>query len=80
LVKKFQNFLKREILYYIITLVILTLVMHIDLLTDPLSRFQIMQEKENYFHPFLYAFIVYIIILIIRKIIDFITGMFHKNS
>ena len=80
MVKKFQNFLKREILYYIITLVILTLVMHIDLLTDPLSRFQIMQEKENYFHPFLYAFIVYIIILIIRKIIDFITGMFHKNS
>jgi len=78
--EKFKKALIREIYYYLLTLCILAMMMHIDLLSDPLARVAMMQEKENYFHPLLYAFVIYIIIFTIRKIIDFIMGLFGKKS
>jgi len=78
--EKFRRALKKEILYYLLTLLILALMMHIDLLSNPLARLELMQEKENYLHPFLYSFIIYIIIFILRKIIDFIMGLFAKKT
>lgn len=78
MLEKFKSSLKREILYYLITLLVLSIIMHMDLLTDPASRFEAIQAKENYFHPFLYAFIVYGIMFVLRKIIDFIVGIFQK--
>ncbi len=80
MVEKIKKFLKREVLYYLITLVILAFIMHFDLLTDPLPRLELMQDKENYSHPFVYAFVVYVVILVIRKIIDFFSGLFKKKS
>ena len=76
---KFKKVLKKELLIYLLTLLALALIMHIDLLSDPFARLQTMQEKGNYTHPFLYAFIVYGIILILRKIIDFIVDIFEKK-
>ena len=70
--------MKKEILYYFITLAILALIMHGDLLSDPFSRLEIMREKSNYAHPFAYAFIVYGLFFILRKTIDFIAGKFEK--
>ena len=78
--EKFKKILKREFLYYLLTLLILALIMHFDLLSDPSARFELMQEKGNYSHPFLYGFIIYSIILVFRKIIDFIMGLFEKKS
>jgi len=80
MVEKFKLAIKKEALYYLLTLLALALIMHIDLLSDPFERFETMHEKGNYFHPFLYSFIVYGIILIIRKIIDFVMGLFKKKS
>ena len=77
---KFKRTLIKEFLYYLITLLVLALIMHIDLLSDPLSRLQTMHEKENYFHPFLYSFIVYAVILAFRKSIDFVLGLFEKKQ
>ena len=77
---KFKQILKRELLYYFLTLVTLALIMHLDLLSDPLSRLEVMQEKGNYSHPFLYSFIIYFIILVLRKVIDFITGLFENKA
>jgi len=79
MIKKFKHVLKREIFYYLLTLLILALIMHFDLLSNPSARFELMQEKENYTHPFLYSFIIYSVILIFRKIIDFIMGLFEKK-
>ena len=76
--EKFKRLIKKEILYYFFTFVILTLVMHSDMLSDPLLRWEFMQDRENYSHPFLYALLVYIPLLIIRKSIDFIAGVFSK--
>ena len=77
---KFKQVLKKELLIYLLTLLALALIMHIDLLSDPFARLQTMQEKENYTHPFLYSFVVYTVILILRKTIDFITGLFEKKT
>ena len=75
---KFQHLIKKEIIIYFLTLFVLALIMHIDLLSDPSSRFHAMQAKENYGHPFFYSFVVYFIILILRKVIDFIMNLFKK--
>jgi hypothetical protein len=80
MLQKFKLAIKREALIYIVMLLVLTLVMHMDLLSNPASRFEIMYEKGNYSHPFLYTFIIYSIIFIIRKILDFIIGLFEKKT
>ena len=80
MLQKFKLAIKREIIIYIVMLLLLAVVMHIDLLSDPSSRFQMMNEKENYSHPFLYTFFVYSILFIIRKMLDFIIGLFEKKT
>ncbi len=80
MMEKFKLAIKKEILFYFLTLLVLALIMHIDLLTDPLSRLQTMQEKGNYTHPFLYSFVIYFVILVLRKIIDFVMGIFEKKT
>jgi len=76
---KFTLAVKREILIYLAMLFVLSLVMHSELLGSPLLRFQMMQDKENYFHPLLYTFVIYSILFIFRKILDFILGLFEKK-
>jgi hypothetical protein len=78
--ERLKQALKKEILYYLLTLIILALIMHIDLLNSPLARLELMQQKENYLHPFLYSFIIYSVIFILRKIIDFVMGLFEKKQ
>lgn len=80
MLEKFKHAIKREALYYLLTLVLLSLIMHIDLLSDPFSRFQMIAEKGNYSHPFIYSFVIYAVVFIFRKIIDFIVGMFEKKT
>ena len=80
MLEKLKSVIKKELLIYLATLLILALIMHSDLLSDPLSRLGLMQDKGNYFHPFLYSFIVYAVILILRKTIDFVMGLFEKKS
>ena len=81
MLQKFKLAFKREIFIYIAMILVLAVVMHIDLLSDPSSRFQTMYEKGNYSHPFLYTFFIYSIIFIVRKTIDFIISLFEiKNK
>jgi len=80
MLQKFKIAIKREVIIYIVMLLVLTIVMHNDLLTSPSSRFELMYEKGNYSHPFLYTFIIYSILFLIRKILDFIIGLFEKKT
>ena len=77
---KFKKVIIKELLIYLVMLLALALIMHIDLLSDPSARLQAMQEKDNYTHPLLYSFVVYAVIFILRKAIDFITGLFEKKT
>jgi len=76
--EKFKLFIKKEILLYLLILVLLALVSHTDLLSNPFARFEMMGEKGNYFHPFFYAFVLYSLILIVRKTIDLIIALFQR--
>ena len=76
--EKFKSFLKKEIIFYLGIFFILALVAHSDLLSNPSDRFQMMFEKGNYLHPFFYTFVVYSVLLLIRKMLDFILGFFEK--
>jgi len=78
MLEKIKQIAKKEVLFYGITLVLLTLLIHSDIVGNPLARIELMQEKENYSHPFLYSFIVYASLLVIRKMIDLIVGIFQK--
>jgi len=80
MIEKLKVSVKREFIYYLVTLIVLAFIMHSDLLSSPLARFEAMQSKGNYTHPFLYAFVVYMILFIMRKIIDFFTNIFQKKS
>jgi len=80
MIQKLKIAAKKEVLYYLITLVVLSLIMHIDLLSDPSYRFEVMKEKDNYSHPFLYSFIIYSVFLLIRITIDFIIVIFKRKS
>ena len=80
MVEKFKQVIKKELLYYLLTLLVLALVMHSDLLNNPLARLETMDEKGNYFHPFLYSFFIYAAFLFIRKAVDFILGIFSAKE
>jgi len=80
LMETFRAGLKKEFFIYLIMLFLLALISHSDLLSSPSERFIMMMEKGNYFHPFLYAFVIYSILFIIRKILDVILGVFEKKT
>lgn len=78
--QKLKKTIIKELVYFFITLVILSVILHSDLLTDPLSRFTLMNETGNYSHPFIYTFFVYGALFILRKSIDFVFGLFEKKE
>ena len=78
--EKFKRAIKEEIFIYLAILLVLSLVAHSDLLSDPLKRVQMIYEKGNYMHPFLYSFIIYSILFVIRKTLDFILSLFEKKT
>ncbi len=80
MIKKFKAIIKKEFLYYIIIFFFLALIFHIDLVSDPLTRLDLIRQKENYSHPFIYTFIVYSIFFILRKFIDLIEVIFKKKT
>lgn len=76
----FISALKKEFFIYLGTLFVLIIIVHSDILSNPMARLDLMGQKENYAHPLIYSFAIYFIILIIRKTIDFIVGLFEKKK
>ena len=64
---------------YISMFILLTVLMHSDILSEPFLRFEMMSEKENYTHPFIYTGIIYAIFFMIKTLLDFIIGFFEKK-
>ncbi len=72
--------LKTELTIYTVLLTVLIFIMHPDLLSEPTVRLGLMQEKENYIHPLLYTFFVYLVLYFFRAVIGFIMKFFNKNK
>jgi len=60
------NKLIKELIYYTITLIVLALLQHQDLLTTPLDRLEKMQSMGNFIHPFAWALVIYLLIASFR--------------
>lgn len=65
--------MKKELIIYIIVLFILAIIQHPDLLTSPSERISKLPEAVVYgmgsIHPFIFAFIGYVFVGIVRFII-----------
>ena len=72
--------IKTELIYFSVLLIILALLMHPDLLSSPLDRLQLMSEKENYFHPLLWASLIYMAIGLIRLIFKYLFYLKNRNK
>ena len=70
----------KEIIFFVVLIVVLALLQHGDLLTNPSDRIELMSQKENYLHPFLWASAVYFVILLFRLILVFVLKFFRKNK
>jgi hypothetical protein len=68
----------REAVIYTVLLIVLSLLMHPDLFSDAGDRLTHLHERGNYYHPFLYAFIVYILLLFVRITIEKVIFLIKK--
>lgn len=73
------DILKKELTIYTALLTLLIFLMHPDMLSDPIVRLGLMQDKANYIHPLLYTFFVYLILFFLRAISGFIAKLFEKK-
>jgi hypothetical protein len=70
--------MRKELLIYLLTVAVSALLVHPDLLSTPLTRLEMMTDRANYYHPFLFGLGVYLIIGIIRLIIAGIKKIMKK--
>jgi len=74
-----SNIVKNELIFFTILLIILAFIQHSDLLTNPSDRIELMTQRENYLHPFLWVALIYIVLLVVRLILKFILKLFKKR-
>jgi len=60
----------KELVIYLTLLVLFAFLMHPDLLESPSSRFSAMIGKQNYYHPLIYTFLIYLILYFLRFFIS----------
>jgi hypothetical protein len=75
-----EKIIKRELVIYSAILLVLIIVMHPDMISDPATRLGAMQQHENYIHPLLYTFIVYLIVFALRALVGWVIGLFRKDK
>lgn len=68
----------RELTIYITLLVVFALLIHPDLLGDPMSRVAHWIERGNFYHPFVYTFFVYLVLLLLRFFYYLTLSLFYK--
>jgi len=80
--ERFNVIMKRiaikESLIYLTLFAILSLLVHIDLLSAFGDRISHMMERGNFFHPFIYTFILYIFIFFFRILTKKIVSLISK--
>jgi len=73
-----RRVLTTELIIYIVIFVALSMLMHQDLFLSFSDRFNTVLDRKNYFHPFVYTFLVYIFILILRFFIKNVASLLNK--
>ncbi len=61
--------MKKEFVIYLTILLLSALILHPDLLSDPLKRIEMMSERANYYHPIVFSLAIYLIVGLGRLIV-----------
>lgn len=64
-----KHWIFKESVIFMTLMAMLAVMMHGDLLTDPLTRYEVMMERGNLFHPFIWTALVYLALALIRGIL-----------
>jgi hypothetical protein len=60
---------KKELLIYIVVVILSALVFHSDLFSDPAARLEMMSDRANYYHPLIFGLGIYVLIGLVRLIV-----------
>lgn len=74
-----EKIIKRELIIYSALLLLLIVLMHPDMLTDPAARLGLMQQHQNYVHPLLYTLFFYLILFVVRAAFGWILKLLKRN-
>ncbi len=74
------NIFKKEFTIYTALLTVLIFLMHPDMFSEPIIRLGLMQEHENYIHPLLYTFFIYLILYFLRAVFGFIMKFVKREK
>ena len=74
------NIIKKELIIFTALLTLLIVLMHPDMLSNPVDRLERMQYVGNYVHPLLYTFFVYLVVYFFRFVFGFIMKLFDKKE
>ncbi len=72
--------IRKELIIFGILLIVLTLLMHPDMLSNPLERFEMMSRRANFAHPLLYTGVLYFITVVIRILGNTLVKFFKKDE
>ncbi len=75
-----EKIIKRELLIFSVILLVLIVLMHPDILNDPVGRLSMMQQQQNYVHPLLYTVFVYLVIFALRGLIGWVLRLFKGTK
>jgi len=73
-----KKVLIREAVVYTVLLILLSLLMHPDFFSHAQERLSHMHARENYYHPVIYTFFVYILLLFVRIVIKKVISIVKK--
>jgi len=72
--------LKKELLIFVVLFVISSLVVHMtSFIETPIEQLKALFSHAMPYHPFLYVFLIYIVIAIIRFAINLLKKLFSKK-
>ena len=70
--------MRKELLIYLFIVLFSALVVHPDLFSDPMARFETMMGRANYYHPFLFGLGIYLLIGALRLFVKWVRRVLKK--
>jgi hypothetical protein len=75
-----RKIILKELAVYVALFLVFAAVMHPDLLSVPSERFMLMEQRQNYIHPFVYTILIYLVICVFRVVVRTIFLLFKRSE
>jgi len=70
--------MRKEVLIYLVVVLLSALIIHPDLISDPVARFEKMIARADYYHPLLFGLGIYLFIGAIRLLVKWIKKLIKR--